>query len=275
MLAGDGTSYGASEYVSIAAISAQQSYVDDIITAVWYDSSMRTLYYSYNNTPTVNRNNTTDRSGWSDPVEVFSGTDYDTAGEYCKISVDENGGVHIAAYDPENQDLVYAYLPADSKGVASAASDFTTCVVDSNGVVGSNLTLDVGLDTDGTTPLPYIGYYATSCIKPKIARLVADLSDGSFDDEVTGVWEISVVPTDQVVEMQSNQHNDINIGIWKDASGKVKVSATGTSSTSNTVNSYDSISNGQVWGNGTKNAVLGYAVKKGSSGDTIETAQMK
>ncbi len=263
----------AGQYVSIAAIPGA---TNDTVVAVWYDETNRTMWYSYNSNPLgVGKGSKTRDSTWSTPVAVFEGEDFDSAGEYCKIAVDEKGGVHIAAYDPVNLDLVYACLPADKKGVASAASEFTTCVVDSNGVVGSNLTLDVALDSDGTTPLPYIGYYATSCIKPKIARLVADLSDGSFDDEVTGVWEISVVPTAQIVEMQSNQHNDINIGIWKDADGKVKASVTGSSSTSNTLNGYNSTSNGQVWGNGTMNAVLGYAVKKGSSGDTIETAQMK
>lgn len=263
----------AGQYVSIAAIPGE---TNDTVVAVWYDETNRTMWYSYNRNPLrVGVGSKTRDSTWSTPVAVFEGEDYDSAGEYCKISVDEKDGVHIAAYDSVNLDLVYAYLPAYKKGVASAASEFTTCVVDSNGVVGSNLTLDVALDSDGMTPLPYIGYYATSCVKPKIARLVADLSDGSFDDEVTGVWEISVVPTAQVVEMQSNQHNDINIGIWKDAYGKVKASVTGSSSTSNTLNGYNSTSNGQVWGNGTMNAVLGYAVKKGSSGDTIETAQMK
>lgn len=274
IVAGDGvTGYGAGEYVSLGVVPGS-NVADDVVVITWYDTNARTLYYSFNKTPLTNRSGTYNaadgNTGWSKPVAVFAGKDYDYAGEYCKIAVDKNGGIHIAAYDPVNLDLVYAYA-------SSYNSNFTTCVVDSNGVVGSNLTLDVALENGNA--IPFIGYYATSCIKPKYARLVGNLSNGSFDgsinDEVTGKWEISVVPTSSIIEMQSNQHNDINIGVWKDSNGVIKVSTTGTSGTSNTASGYSSTSNGQIFGNGTKNPVLGYAIKYGSSGDTIETAQMK
>lgn len=269
IVAGDGvTGYGAGEYVSLGVVPGTTA-ANDVVVITWYDTNARTLYYSYNTTPLTNRSGTYNAAdgttGWSEPVAVFERKDYDNAGEYCKIAVDKNGGIHIAAYDPVNLDLVYAYAP-------SYESSFTTCVVDSNGVVGSNLTLDVALENGKA--IPFIGYYATSCIKPKYARLVGTLGDGSVNDEVTGTWEISVVPTSSIIEMQSNQHNDINIGVWKD-SGVIKVSTTGTSGTTNTASGYSSTSNGQIYGNGTKNPVLGYAIKYGSSGDTIETAQMK
>lgn len=275
IVAGDGTPKGAGEYVSLGVVPGTTA-ADDVVVITWYDTNARTLYYSYNTTPLTNRSGIVNQfganDGWFTPVPVFEGKDYDYAGEYCKIAVDKNGGIHIAAYDPVNLDLVYAYASNYSSG-------FETCVVDSNGVVGSNLTLDVALD-DNNKAVPFIGYYATSCIKPKYARFVgSSLSgtiDGSKNDEVTGKWEISVVPTDRVVEMQSNQHNDINIGVWKDSSsGSIKESSKGGSSTSNTSSGYSSTSNGQIFGNGTKNPVLGYAIKYGSSSDTIETAQMK
>ena len=275
IVAGDGVAnYGAGEYVSLAAIPGSDVNKDKVVIT-WYDTNARTLYYSCNTTPLTNRNGTFNKAdgttGWSTPVAVFSTTDYYYAGEYCKIAVDKNGGIHIAAYDPVNLDLVYAYA-------SSYSSSFTTCVVDSNGVVGSNLTLDVALDNNENA-VPFIGYYATSCIKPKYARFVgANLTgniDGSQDDEVTGKWEISVVPTSSIIEMQSNQHNDINIGVWKNNRGIIKESQQGESGTHNISSSYDSTSNGQIYGNGTKNPVLGYAIKYGSSSDTIETAQMK
>ena len=272
IVAGNGvTGYGAGEYVSLGVVPGS-NINDDVVVITWYDTNARTLYYSYNTTPLTDRRGTYNAAngttGWSAPVvAVFEGKDYDYAGEYCKIAVDKNGGIHIAAYDPVNLDLVYAYA-------SSYNSNFTTCVVDSNGVVGSNLTLDVALENGKA--IPFIGYYATSCIKPKYARLVGDLGDGSVNDEVTGTWETSVVPTSSIIEMQSNQHNDINIGVWKDSSsGSIKESSKGGSSTSNTSSGYSSTSNGQIYGNGTKNPVLGYAIKYGSSSDTIETAQMK
>ena len=273
IVAGDGVQgYGAGEYVSLGVVPGTTA-ADDVVVITWYDTNARTLYYSYNTTPLTNRSGTYNaadgNTGWSKPVAVFSGKDYDYAGEYCKIAVDKNGGIHIAAYDPVNLDLVYAYA-------SSYRDSFTTCVVDSNGVVGSNLTLDVALDNGKA--VPFMGYYATSCIKPKYARFVGTSLtgniDGSQDDEVTGKWEISVVPTSSIIEMQSNQHNDINIGVWKN-SGAITNSTTGESSTNNQPSSYSSVSNGQIYGNGTKNPVLGYAIKCGSSSDTIETAQMK
>ena len=269
IVAGDGvTGYGAGEYVSLGVVPGS-NVADDVVVITWYDTNARTLYYSFNKTPLTNRSGTYNaadgNTGWSKPVPVFAGKDYDYAGEYCKIAVDKNGGIHIAAYDPVNLDLVYAYAE-------SYNDSFKTCVVDSNGVVGSNLTLDVALENGKA--VPFIGYYATSCIKPKYARLVGDLGDGSVNDEVTGTWEISVVPTSSIIEMQSNQHNDINIGVRKN-NGEITNSKTGNSSTSNTLNGYNSNSYGQIYGNGTKNPVLGYAIKYGSSSDTIETAQMK
>lgn len=272
IIAGNGTSYGAGEYVSIGVIPGTSA-DNDVVVAVWYDATSRKLLYSYTTKPLGNTRGTSNRNGWSTPVEVFGKNSY--AGEYCKIAVDKNGGVHIAAYDPMNLDLCYAYLSSYNSG------SFKTCVVDSNGVVGSNLTLDVALDSNNN-PVPYIGYYATSCIKPKYAKLCVPITEsdinGSKNDEVTGKWEISVVPTSCVVEMQSNQHNDINIGVWKDkVSGILENSKAGTSGPSpdNSSNGYNSLSSGDIYGNGTANPVLGYAVKNGSIGDTIETAQMK
>ena len=100
------------------------------------------------------------------------------------------------------------------------------------------------------------------------------VSAGSDDDAYTGAWECATVPTNQTVEMQSLQHNDINIGLWKD-DGEITNSSTGPSSTSNTFNSYNSDSYGQIYGNGTKNPVLGYAITWGDNSDHIETAQLK
>ena len=150
----------AGEYLSIAAISEENPTVDDKVVMVWYDSTARKLYYSCNKEPLENANGKSDRSGWTTPVEVFDqSSDMAKAGEYCKVAVDSNGGVHIAAYDPINLDLVYAYLPKD-KIETTSQSDFRTCIVDSNGVVGSNLTLDVGKVSNQGNVVPYIGYYA-------------------------------------------------------------------------------------------------------------------
>ena len=180
MLAGDGTSYGAGSYISLGVVPGS-SRTTDVVVAIWYDETRRVLWYSYNTTPLTDRNGTTDRSGWSTPVQVFSG-DMENAGEYCQLTVDAKGGIHIAAYDGTNCDLVYAYL-------SSYSASPSTCVVDSSGVIGSNLTIDVALDSSENA-IPRIGYYATSCIRPKLAYRVNTNSTASAgaDDGIQQDW---------------------------------------------------------------------------------------
>ena len=75
--------------------------------------------------------------------------------------------------------------------------------------------------------------------------------------------------------MQSNQHNDINIAVWKDSNGIIKASKTGTNSHNVNNDGYGNDAYGQVYGNGTSNPIMGYAIKNGASKNTIETAQLK
>ena len=266
-------------YLNLGVIPASVTGSKDTVIAVWLDQTtnpaLPTLYYAYNNDPITNPGK------WTYVGRILpESSNYANAGEYCKVAVDSNGGVHIAAYDSKNLDLVYAYLPASKKGQASSENDFITCVVDSNGVVGSNLTLDVGKDSKTNNIIPYIGYYASSSIKPKMAYYIGGFAPdittieaGSNNDSFTGIWECATIPTASTVEMQSNQHNDINIGLWK-SDGVIVASTKGDDSTTNIAGGYNSTSYGQVYGNGSKNAVLGYAIKYGTS-DRIETAQMK
>ena len=259
-------------FVSIATVPGN-ALNNDVVVAVWY-SSDRHLWYSYNTSPLADRRNTkrddsaTD-DGWSTPIQVFTGY-MANSGQYCKIAVDADGGIHIAAYDPLNLDVDYAYASSYS------ADSFTPMVVDSNGVNGKYLTLDVAKNAStDTMGIPYIGYYSDSCLKPKMAYLLnaSDLGAGSENDAYTGKWEISVVPTPSKIEHQSDQHNDINIGVWKNKDGILSDSTPGTSSTTVSTDNkgIDTGSNGTCYGNGTANPVLGYVI----TDDTIETAQKR
>lgn len=270
MIAGSNTGRNAGEYVSIAVVSKEETSVDDVVVAVWYDATDRCLRYSYNTTPTVDRNENTDAAGWSTPETVFAG-DMENAGEWCQVMVDKSGGIHIAAYDPISLDLVYAYK---SKYQASV---FETCIVDGYGVVGSNLTLDVAKNAGGKW-IPYIGYYATSCVKPKVAYLVDTASNapaGTIEDEVTKDWEISVIPTTNTIPLGSQGNNKMNVGVWKDKdSWQIKNSVTGDNTGSHSGHSYGATCWDKVYGNGTANPIVGYAIKSASNG-YIETAQLK
>lgn len=282
ILASNKTTYKTGAYVSLGVVPASVTGSNDTVVAVWLDQAnpaLPILRYAYNSDPINNP------GSWTYVGRVFpENSDYSYAGEYCKVTVDANGGVHIAAYDSKNLDLCYAYLPADKKGVAASTSDFKSCIVDSNGVVGSNLNIDVGIDNNDKI-VPYISYYATSIIRPKVAYYVGGFSEtdsieaGAIDDLHTGKWECANVPTESNVEMQSLQHNDINIGLWKDNGVIVDSSSdkytTGTSSTTNIPNAYNSTSYGQIYGNGTANPVLGYAIRIDSKSGAIETAQLR
>ena len=282
ILASNTTTYKTGAYVSLGVVPASVTGSNDTVVAVWLDQAnpaLPILRYAYNSDPINNP------GSWTYVGRVFpENSDYSYAGEYCKVTVDANGGVHIAAYDSKNLDVCYAYLPANKKGMAASTSDFKSCIVDSNGVVGSNLNIDVGIDNNDKI-VPYISYYATSIIRPKVAYYVGGFSEtdsieaGAIDDLHTGKWECANVPTESNVEMQSLQHNDINIGLWKDNGVIVDSNSdkytTGTSSTTNNPNAYNSTSYGQIYGNGTANPVLGYAIKIDSKSGAIETAQLR
>ncbi|MCQ2248162.1 MAG: hypothetical protein MJZ50_04040 [Treponema sp.] len=266
------TGRGAGQYVSIAAIPGSDA-DKDVVVAVWYDASARTMRYSYNTSPlevsgragNAPTSATPTPSGWSVAVPVFSGKQK-SAGEYCQIAVDKNGGIHIAAYDPQNLDLVYAYASGYNQ-------TFSTCVVDSSGVVGDKLTIDVAYDSADGNPIPYIGYYATSSVRPKYAYKVASSSlapIGTVSDKVTGNWESIVVATNSTINHEANgQHNKINVGVWKTSDGVIKNS-------SNSANTCDlSKHKGNVYGNGSKNAIIGYAIDLDGVNGNIETAQLR
>lgn len=268
LLAGGNTGRNAGEYVSLGVVPGSSAN-GDVVVAVWYDSTNRCLKYAYNAAPLSSANGADSGSEWTAVETVFSG-DMASVGEYCEVIVDKDGGIHIAAYDPTNLDLVYAYKSSYN------ASGFTTCIVDGNGVVGSNLTLDIAKVNDVWTP--YIGYYATSCVKPKLAYKVSSGTavSGTIDDSFTGDWECAVVPTSYATPLGSQGNNRMNVGVWKNSSTWViKNSTTGTASHNHSGTGYKATCNDTVYGNGTQNPVMGYAIKINGSSTYIETAQMK
>ena len=93
------------------------------------------------------------------------------------------------------------------------------------------------------------------------------------------VWEVGIIPT-----LSTVPEDHINVGVWKN-NGVITYSTTdgnapnaqGTNVGSNTYTpgvSETENSFGNVYGNGTMNPVLSYAVTNGVNG-YIETAQMK
>lgn len=240
---GGGTSLGnPGEYVSLGVVKNGAS---DVVVLVWYDSTDSVLRYTYNTTPTTVRNGLS-KAGWSTPQTIFT-----DAGEYCQITTDAGGGIHIAAYDGTNGDLKYAHLSSYDSAYTEATD---AVIVDSYAIVGQNISIDV--KQSGTTYVPYISYYALSSAKPKLAyRTATSVGDGAISEVYTGDWEVTIIPTPS-----KTPQDRISVGT-------VTNPATGTS----TLGQYY----GKCYANGTYNTVLGYQIRDSSTSGFIETAQMK
>lgn len=238
--------------VSIAAIS------DTKVAMVWFDKTNNSLMFAVNKSPLSSTNNAnvgTNLNNWDGVRTIRNG-----AGQYCQIAVDANGGIHVAALE-SNDDvtgaLVYAYAPPSTNNDYT----FTSCVVDADGLVGYNLTIDVSIENG--KPVPRIGYYGLSSELPKFAYLATpgSIKDGMVNDVFTGAWEVSYVPTRKV------ERDRINVAVYKNSNG----AAQNIPSNSNTVETQKGI----AYGNGTKNAILAYQWRESSTEGYIETAQLK
>lgn len=267
------TGYAAGQYVAIDVIPGSSSSTD-IVIAVWYDGS--DCWYGYNTNPTSGKDNGIE-GGWN-CQKIFS-----DGGEFCTVKAGPDGSVHIAA----NVDgsLCYAYL---SSYAASYNEATDSVIVDSFTITGEQINIDVGRRKavgDGSVTkyyvIPYISYYVSAAKMPAIASLVIPVSgvmdytmQGTVNDVFTGGWEVSLVPTDST--MSGGANDKVNIGLWKKTlDGKKGVIVKSTDlNTETSSRNVSTVSDGNCYGNGTDNAVLGYAVKT-SSGTAIETAQLK
>ncbi len=270
----------AGPYVSIDVIPNGGTNSDntkyDIVVIAWYDKENKNLLYTYNITDLskVTKDNfkgsTNTKTHWQTASTIFS-----NAGMYCQIQAAADGSIHFAGYDGDSGDIRYAKLAGyDNTSVEE-------CVVDSNGIVGSNLTLDVALDSAGKA-VPYIGYYGSS--GPKMAYLSDSgkakntVVPGAISDMFTGYWEVTEIPT------ESNAVKDrINVGVWKykdtvttgddkHVKGQIKKSETGQDAHAAEGNTSNS---GSVYGNGTAYPVLGYEIRPSTDTGFMETAQMQ
>lgn len=189
----------------------------------WYDSSSQALLFSYNEDPTSMSN----VADWGVNTVLI---DSDFAGWYVDMTVDPDGGIHIAYYAASNGDLKYAYLE-------NYKSEPQICVVDSYLSVGTNISIDYKLETvkkyDGTSGdryVPYISYYMSAFTKTKnsiriawIKKLGEDdrILNGAENDIYTGKWEIMTLPEEDIpldytvgvgIKKNSNSEDSVILG---------------------------------------------------------------
>lgn len=268
-----------SEYNAIAVIPGT-TMNDDKVVMIWYDNTTDKLMYIYrtnlgtNDTASNMDAGTTAKTGrvngrtvtyWSAPEELYSGMLQD-----CAMTVDKNGGIHIAAYDQGGSNLIYLYKQSyNSTGVYSS-------VVDAYSQIGAKVSIDTALNASNKV-VPYISYYAEGLRSlPKLAYLpdgitttstttiANSVKDGADEDTdlFTGDWEVTMLPTTSKL-----QNYNVNIGVWKNANGQAYKPAAGT----DVATSQDTR---KRYANGTTELVLGYAIRNNGVG-YIETAMRK
>lgn len=273
------TGYTAYKYVAIDAMAGSDAAHDKVV-AVWYDGT--NCHYAYNDNPTSGKDNgdevtidgVTYGGGWKNNQIIFS-----EGGEHCTVKLDSGGGVHIAAY--VDGSLRYAHLDSPAAEYNEATDSVK---VDSFTITGERITLDVGKDSNGKV-IPYISYFNGTARLPCVAKLVVPAGTepdykaqgtGTDDGEdmFTGNWEISLVPSPKT--LTTNYYDKMNICLWKKNGSIVRGDDDGfTISKDKTTNDNSSgTTNGNIYGNGTANPILGYAIES-TSGTCLETAQMK
>jgi hypothetical protein len=250
-------------YYSISAVASANG-MSDVVVAVWYDDTNKSLWYSYLVNPLNNAGNRDSKGAisteWVKPVAILDGH----AGGYCAIKADDKGGIHIAAYSRKDAgSLYYAYLE-------DYTSDPTVVPVDSYGSQGQYITMEVAKDTAGNN-IPYIGYYMNSMSYPKYAYLAnpgATVKAGVDENNMyTGNWETIMLPTTSTLVL-----DDINIGVWKNANGTLKAIPSKPAGQSETI--ADNKKSGIVVGNDTVNPIFAYGIAQTGIG-YVETAQLK
>ena len=277
IVAASGVSGGTAEYASATSKRAGQyvavgSLSDGTAVMAWYDSGSGRLALSYNESPRTAQ--TTLAGGtatWQNNSYYVSDSDI-RAGTHVSMAIDKADGVHLAYYSASGGDLYYSYIANPKQKTVTRS-----VMVDSYGSVGTYPMIDVAKDSKDGNFIPYISFRCESnsdtTASVKIAYPVNWDEDGKVlngvdsYDRYTGNWEVSVVPTDNTPLTDYT-----NIGMNKDSFGVKKVFATGTDISKAWSATFAVSDSTTVYGNGTSNPVVSYAV---SENGVLEMAQKK
>lgn len=278
VVAASGVSGGTAEYASATSKRAGQyvavgSLSDGTAVMAWYDSGYGRLALSYNELPRTAQTTLADGTEtWQNNSYYVSDSDI-RAGTHVSMAIDKADGVHLAYYSASGGDLYYSYIAKPKEKTVTRS-----VMVDSYGSVGTYPMIDVAKDSENGNFIPYISFRCESnsdtTASVKIAYPVnLDETTGNVlngvdsYDRYTGNWEVSVVPTDNTPLTDYT-----NIGMNKDSSGVKTVFATGTDISKAWAATFAVSDSTTVYGNGTSNPVVSYAV---SENGVLEMAQKK
>lgn len=261
------TEIRAGKYVAVGSLS------DGTAVLAWYDEHAGRLAFSYNES-IRNGYATLDEgtSEWQNNSWYVS-SDNIRAGWYVSMAVDSSNGVHLAYYSPSGADLYYSYIEKPKSDKVAT----NTVLVDSYQQVGTYCTIDVGRESAGSPWIPYISYKCESnngtSASTKIAHPVKFLNGKILPgvdnkDMFTGNWEVSIVPT-----TKTPITDFVNAGINKDwKNGVIRKFDKKNDSSSSLSYGFPVSDSTIVYGNGTSNPVVSYAV---SENGVLEMAQKK
>lgn len=253
---------GAAGYVSVGVL---QSSDPGRAVIVWYDEGNRSLKMASVSLSEIKSG--INGNTWTAKTISTKG------GQYVHMAIDSEDGIHLAYMSNSGADLYYAYIPPYDRSSITEIP-ITEILVDSKNDVGDNCSIDVGREDESSSWIPIISYKSNEGTKTKIAYPVAfdngkpkaGATSGGF---FTGNWAVSMLPT-----KNKSTNDQINVGLNKDWSNGVIHEFTKRADDTSSYTPkgpYAICSSGILYGNGTKNPVVGYAISSGS----IEMAQKK
>lgn len=253
---------GAAGYVSVGVL---QSSDPGRAVIVWYDEGNRSLKMASVSLSEIKSG--INGNTWTAKTISTKG------GQYVQMAIDSEDGIHLAYMSNSGADLYYAYIPPYDRSSITEIP-ITEILVDSKNDVGDNCSIDVGREDESSSWIPIISYKSNEGTKTKIAYPVAfdngkpkaGATSGGF---FTGNWAVSMLPT-----KNKSTNDQINVGLNKDWSNGVIHEFTKRADDTSSYTPkgpYAICSSGILYGNGTKNPVVGYAISSGS----IEMAQKK
>lgn len=203
-------------------------------------------------------------------ITVSSTNITSNGGAYVSMAVDSSDGIHLAYMSNSGANLYYCYV----------SSNFNTkneVLVDVNDDVGDNCTIDVARSDSSSPWIPTISYKSNVATRTKIAYPVFASSAGTSarpeagadaSGYYTGKWAICTLPsTNKSISdaISVGYNKNWSDGTWEDFAGSE------TDTYKYTPAKYTICDSAVVYGNGTSNPVVGYAVATGA----IEMAQKK
>lgn len=248
----------ASPYVAVGALPT-----DGTAVVVWYDKNEQALKMKSAAFSSVK----SDSVSWTAPSTIST-----IGGKYVSMATDEAGGIHLAYLSNSGANLYYTYM-------SSVSATPVTMLVDAYQDVGDRCMITVGRESTSKPWIPYISYKSNYASHTKIAYPVfasdassstlpsAGIVDGT--EKYAGAWNVSLVP-----DTNLSIDDTVSVGVnkdWASNSGVMYVFPTGETQKASDTGVYALCDATIVYGNGTKNPVMGYAIEDG----TIQMAQKK